>query len=332
MKLPTTTILALSIILTATLAHGEEPQFEPPYRITIPDSWSPLAEQSQLIAKNLARAGYFGDVRTVEGAAAYASRELGVSLVVSRVSAVDTVAEPGPQLAQALARIESSWRSATLTEGATESLAWKVTRGAEVLDASLEYRHHENETVTLARSLLYLSSRGRPELVIAECTLLADSLTTMRSACEEVLATLELVGDKPRPLPDIAPARAPPVEPDEATLPSVTSMRPPASGTPGVLMSNPKKSPSKSYRWLYIAGGLLLITAFYFTTRSRNSELEESRDEDEGSNSADEEDEGSDSADEEDEGSDSADEEDEGSDSADDPAADDSGRDGKEAK
>jgi hypothetical protein len=257
----------------------------------VPAGFEARPEHGAAIAAGLQGAEQFGGLPFAAGAEAYVDEAQGAALYLSWIV---TSAKPDDDAAAVRAqldRLRAAPREAAVGAGAVEIVSWDEEATDGLVDARLTWRHLRNETVTLSRSLLYLDAAGHPAQVTAECVVRAESVAVVGEACDQALASLSVGAAERTALGPLPPARAdqPPARPAPPPPSGVASRQPPslqpaaeAADGPGVIYMAPTKERSRDHRWLFLAGGVLLVIAFLYTGRGRRDE----RDSDEGDESA----------------------------------------------
>lgn len=277
-----------------------------PFTVTAPDGWERYPELTSNVIEVLAR----GDPMrgASHGAQAHASPGKGAFYVVW----IEGAAPPGDSTPEALVRSAFDRIRAAPGDGAAsgeiEELAHRESRAGGAAELRLETRHVANETVTLVRALAWADSGRQVHLVKAECVVAAADLQAMRPICDRALASLEVraaEGSEVGALGAVGePGAGSPAETagladragDEgggdaadrdrlAGKPAPTletpQLRPPDPAARGnVVYEAPPRKQENRGRWLVLAGGVLLVVAFYLTTR-RRGEIAEDADDDE---------------------------------------------------
>ncbi|MBT8496195.1 MAG: hypothetical protein KJO07_24330 [Deltaproteobacteria bacterium] len=157
-------------------------------------------------------------------------------------------------------------------------VSWEEATQDGMVGATLHWRHLSNETETMARQLVFADKDGRLRVFRAECVLSADASAEPRQACQAALSSLQVaVGPELRKaIGELPPAAEPeadqPLElrKDLEPIPgSSTEISGPGTAKRTVLYSKKQKDESKSHRWLFLAGAVILVVGLYLTARTR---------------------------------------------------------------
>lgn len=270
-------------------AHADQPAAAAPssevFRIDVPASWAELPGQAERIAQSFDNKEHFSGTASELQIQTWRSGQNGAALVVSWLKSRAPVAAPAEAARMQLEAIRAQPERAAFEPGDTELLAWREDVQAGVAEGRLEWRHLRNGTVTLVRTVVFQSTAGLMHQVTAECILGpggdGDRGAELRATCDHMLGSLAVVLPEseraplaPAPAPATAEAGAPPAGAGPAVAEPQTTIREIGDGEHkgGILLvrdSGPDRSQNRQ-KWLYGLGGLLLVLAFYLTTRRRN--------------------------------------------------------------
>jgi hypothetical protein len=272
-----------TLALAPPAAGAEEPPAPAlPSQLSIdpPAGWDLLPGLSRKIAVTAEQSDYFGAEACESGALAYGRANQG-ALYLTWVSTLDSVASPESSVRAALDALHEAPYLASPEAGSTQELAYRERSFDGVAEMSFEWAHMANGTVNLTRTLAWRDHKARVHLASAECVLQSESIGESRPLCEKALASLHLepaaepgtLAALPTPRP-IGPAARqdfdiPELEtPEPGSAPSLNA----APQEPGrVLYQGPQSGADEgSNNRLFIGVGvLLLVVAFWLTTRSR---------------------------------------------------------------
>jgi len=240
------------------------------------------------VSTTLEQSRSFGELRARAGAQAFAQPGTGAFYVSWLVAE-----QPAPDAVQALRGAFDAVRQSRVASSpeasATEELKYAESASDNMAEASLEWRHLSNETMSLVRAFAWVSPQGAPRLLKGECvvsTTDGKAPPAVESACHEALAALSAavpkgergaLGALPAAAAPTAPASEEVVPPSEEVVPPDGEK--PAPDTVGaapegkqkVLYTGPPPAPKgdSMSKWFVILGGALLVAGLYLTYRAR---------------------------------------------------------------
>jgi len=282
--------VALAVLPAASaLGQGKGPLPRPAWvKATAPKGWNELPSLAKGVSTTLEQSRSFGELRARAGAQAFAQPGTGAFYVSWLVAE-----QPAPDAVQALRGAFDAVRQSRVASSpeasATEELKYAESASDNMAEASLEWRHLSNETMSLVRAFAWVSPQGAPRLLKGECvvsTTDGKAPPAVESACREALTALSAAVPAAERGPLAAlPAGAPAVAPTtDEIVPSEpgaeTDQAKPAPDTVGaapdgkqkVLYTGPPpaaKGDSMS-KWFVILGGALLVVGLYLTYRARS--------------------------------------------------------------
>ena len=315
---PRALLLVPIVVASALCAATAAPALSDPgsagdvFRIDVPPTWTLLLEQSAQRTQEVRAAPPIDDLADDEAddlafhAEAQVWRGDGAGLVVTWVVLEAPAGAPRTTARALLDHVRRAPVHASLTPGDAAERSWREDVRDGMADASLEWAHEPNQTVTRSRALVFQAASGRLHLVRADCVTGAPAATGSQAAsvaCARALGSLAIVPPAtarqalgslppPAPMPAQSPAeaeeaRASASDPGNAQPSVAPSFREPAVGSNGVLVLEPgARKPDQSHQWLYMLGGLLVVIAIYLTTRSRGRAPAEDAEEDEAADDA----------------------------------------------
>jgi len=173
---------------------------------------------------------------------------------------------------------------------ATEELKYTESVNDNMAEASLEWRHLSNETMSLVRAFAWVSAQGAPRLLKGECvvsTTDGKAPPAVESACREALAALSAavspqergaLGSLPAGVAPTAPASDEIVPPSgsepaaEGEKPAPDTVGAAPEGKQKVLYTGPPAEPKSDSmsKWFLVLGGALLLAGLFLTWRARH--------------------------------------------------------------
>jgi hypothetical protein len=270
MRAPAIHIRRHALITAAALVLGAQVATAAPAWVGVepPADWHEDDTRAQAIAANERSRMAFGPGTSVEVDSYQAP---GGTAALYVVTLQGLPAEPPGLIARRqLDALQAAPRDAALEPGQTALVSWDEALEDHVAIGAIEWRHTGNETLTLARALIWADAAGAPRQVTAECAMRADAEVQVRPACEAALASLALTGETGErgPLTTEAAASS---EGRRGTARSGPSLQPAGdhvSRDSAVIAKSERPDGDSSNRWLIILGAVALILAVYLTTRS----------------------------------------------------------------
>ncbi len=276
-------------LLPAAVALGQSkgPLARPAWvKATAPKGWNELPSLAKSVSTTLEQSRAFGELRARAGAQAFAQPGTGafyVSWLVADQPAPDAV----QALRGALDAVRQSRVASSPEASATDELEYAESVADNMADATLEWRHLSNETMSLVRAFAWVSPQGAPRLLKGECvvsTTDGKAPPAVESACREALAALSAAVPPAErgalgALPAAAPAVAPtadevvPSEPGtDQARPAPDTMGAAPEGKQKVLYTGPPPAAKgdSMNKWFVILGGALLVVGLYLTYRARS--------------------------------------------------------------
>lgn len=254
--------------------------------VRIPDGWDVLPDAAETLGKDLRSLTRMGDrIRgrvDIWGPAGPSPAR--ATLVITWIESLEPMPDRASVFRAEIDRIRSIPRTASLAPGDTRVLSWSEAIEAGVAGTRLEWHHVDNHIVNLSRMLIFQTRAGRVYEAHVEC-IRGDSVEPgLESLCRKTLESLRVQppGSPIEPLTSIGwpdSAREDGVElPDPAfsgqtpIVPEATLRDPGALTVKGVdvpVITVPRRDHGSYHRWLYVFGGILLVTAMYLATRGR---------------------------------------------------------------
>lgn len=290
-------LLAIAVLLSlyavsARALADELPIPEPvelPNTISIqpPEGWSLLPGLSRTVARSASDTDFFGDNERFEsGALAYGRVDRG-ALYVTWLDSLRTQPVAENTLRIAFDEIHQAPFLASPEPGSTQEVSYRESIASGVAEMRFEWAHLSNGTVNVVRALGWKDGDARVHLAIAECVLQSESIAESRPSCSATLDALSLTKesryDPLAPLPESSATTA--RAPEDYTVPELetSEMLPvdslgvaPAQMGEVLYQGPPKSKEGNDNRFIIAVGVLLLLVAFYLTTRpGPKSESEE---------------------------------------------------------
>jgi hypothetical protein len=250
------------------------------FTITPPGGWTRLAKRSEEITGSLRLESQLGTTSFQAHASVWASAPppatAGVALLVSWITTSEPVADPDAAAQAQLERVRTIPDRASRSPGRTVFDEWKQSVDRGVAHALLAWRHLDDQTETLLRTVIVQTATGELHQVSAECVRSTGRDDQAWQRCRRALDSLAITlgqGQR-RSLDATGPQAAPgPGVPAAAglgagTTPPLTDPGPlSGSEVPPIAVARAEQS---SYRlWLYVVGGLLVLIGVYSPIRSQ---------------------------------------------------------------
>ncbi|MEM9490624.1 MAG: hypothetical protein AAGC55_15870 [Myxococcota bacterium] len=259
--------------------------------IAVPPGWNRDPAAAQQAVSSARAAAIYAGASLVYGEA-WSASEPGIVLFVTWVEVPEAAMSEGrPMRArQILDWLRAAPERAALEPLQTELLSWLATAEDGVVSGAVRWRHTINQTQVSTRTLLAAMGDGRLLALSVEC--IAAIAGAGSKACDAVADGLAVAVPETERAPLEMPpqardragdgaARAEPVAP--APSAASTAPPPPTMGNPdqgAIVYVAPERGGAGEgedrNQWMYVIGGLLLLLAFYLTTRNQPTAAEES--------------------------------------------------------
>lgn len=267
------------VVAFASVAGAQtpaQPRAESPFVLQTPSEWPETPELAKGIAKQLARSVDFGGLDKNGGAAAFAKPQTGI-IYVTWLLTTKPADKPEETVRLTLDQLRDS------PGPGTEEVEYSETRVGPAIEARMIWRHLANETLTMSRALVWRDAASNIRLLRAECLFSEVDKAAVAPVCGESLATLEateITAGKVGELAEVAPpkgraeeADAGPATGDAKAGPKVDAVDP---KKPLYENKSENKSAIRDNLWLFLVGGVLIVFAFWASTRGRREDDDDS--------------------------------------------------------
>ncbi len=295
-------IMCVGLLSTTASAQADDEMKRPAwFAVTPPAGWLKDTAQSRTIAASSFDKNAFREPRLAGGASVFVPREGGVLLIVSWLNGTQEIKNGGVAVRDHLQQIREVQQ-----EASGGKLGWKSQVAANVAQVRFQWSNPD-QIAAFARSFVWFTLENRVRLVTAECRLRVSVSEALRKACVGAIAGLRLqVSVSQRAPLELAPPtneKGKKVKPGQ-DIPS-TKIGAPGAGRPSVVHQETPKKQKSNDQWLLIAGVVVVLIAFYLSTRSKRGEIEvtpveatEPSDDDDAKTGGDDDDEAGDDSDE----------------------------------
>jgi hypothetical protein len=283
-------LLAVLVPAASAGAQGKGPLPRPAWaKGSPPKGWNELPGLAKNVSVTLEQSGSFGELRGRAGAQAFAEPGTG-AFYLSWLVADKPAPDKAAALRSALDAVRHSRIAASPDARSTDEVKYSESVNQEIAEATLEWRHVSNETMSLVRAFAWVSPSGAPRLFKGECvvsTTDGKAPPAVEAACREALAALvaevpagergalgELPAGAAAPATsagDLLPGEPPPAGGPAADAPPPATVGAAPPGDQKVLYTGPPPEPKSDSmsRWFLILGGALLLGGLYLTWRAR---------------------------------------------------------------
>lgn len=270
--------------------------------IEIPQDFVAATKSAAGAAATLNGERHLGGLKFAGSVEAQMRKEGPVTLFITSMVSAEKVAYPDASIHSEFELLRTSPERGVLNDADVKAVSWATELVGGGARADLHWRHLAYETETHARALAFRVESGQLHYSQAECIHPLEPTETgtgpLSVLCKSILATMAIPDTKSGSRPAVSAAAiagqganaagdaaapvGPPITepavgtggtlPADGNLPQMTLRDPGELGDaplPVIPVSKPKE---RNYRQLlYIIGGILLVLAFYFTTRSRTA-------------------------------------------------------------
>ena len=267
-------LVSLVLVAAAGVAAAQEKNDEDPSpvqaSIDTPAEWPEQPELADGIAKQLGKAVDFGGLEKVGGASAFVRPQTGI-IYVTWLATTEPAEKPEAAIRAALDQL----RASTEGGGETEELDYIERRAGPAIEVKRVWRHVPNQTITMSRSFFWKSPDSKLRLVRGECVFAETDQKTVAPVCEKALSTLTaeaIAGGGAGELGAVAgpePLAAGSALDAGSEGPSLGPANP--DTLPSELYRDDKKREGRSNLWLFVVGGILIVSAFWIMTRKKDS-------------------------------------------------------------
>ncbi len=247
-----------------------------------PKAWKSDAVLARSVGTALRQSKAFGGLAVRAGAVAHVQRGVG-AFYISWLESNEVAAAPAGVARGALDHMRDGRLVASPEASSTEELRYQERVTGGVAEFELAWRHLSNETLNVARGLVWVTADGKPRLATAECVVSTTGGAmppAVESACRAALGSLALIAPAAQrgALAALPPSQlgaggerlAVGGQQPGQTPPSV-GPAPPGAGDK-VLYRGP--APEQEERstglWIVLFGGALILIALLVNQRSRS--------------------------------------------------------------
>ncbi len=256
--------------------------------INTPADWPGDSDFAKVIATQFRETLALNAYNESVGAAAYIKPQVG-AVYVEWLRTRKPIDDP-PALIRAT--LDKLRHEATGASEDINELEYRELKEGEVVEARAGWRHQANETLTVSRTLIWLTKAKHLRVVRASCLFAEVDRKKVQKVCQGVLVSLtsnDIDNGNIAQLGEIPGAAANAAT--STTMPPATSTNTNDGNAPS-LQANPnasrvlyKNNPatgtkSKTSRWIFVVGALLIAFALFNLTQSRKSGRQENRDDD----------------------------------------------------
>ena len=223
----------------------------------------------------------FGGLVVRAGAVAYVQRGVG-AFYVSWLESNEVAAAPAGVARGALDHLREGRLVASPEARSTEELRYQERVTGGVAEVELAWRHVSNETLNVARGLVWVTADGKPRLATAECVVSTTGgamSPAVESVCRAALASLALTAPAAQrgALGALPPSQLGAGGERLAVGGDQPGQKPPSVGPapPGagdkILYRGPAPEEERSTGlWIVLFGGALILIALLVNQRSRS--------------------------------------------------------------